>query len=225
MTRDSAGLWIEPDNAVADWRAAEIKKTTAEGEEALKQARDLHERYGHISYNTLCTLPEFPKEIGKEKIRCQAYEQGKATKPSTSKQSQELQSTRLIERIHADLIGPIKPSTLSKEYKYLLNIIEDYSRYITVIPLRAKKDAGNVLIKVINEMEAATNLHLSKIQADWGGEFRNQELEIELQQRGITLKPTIPKHSETNVIIERANRTILEMSRTALISAGLPKGL
>ena len=71
-----------------------------------------------------------------------------------------------MERIHADLIGPIKPSTLSKEYKYLLNIIEDYSRYITVIPLRAKKDAGNALIKVINEMEAATNLRLSKIQAN-----------------------------------------------------------
>jgi len=130
-----------------------------------------------------------------------------------------------MERIHADLIGPIKPSTPSKEYKYLLNIIEDHSRYITVIPLRAKKDAGNALIKVINEMEAATHLRLSKIQADWGGEFRNQELETELQQRGITLKPTIPRHSETNAIIERANRTILEMSRTALISAKLPKGL
>jgi len=167
MTRDSAGLWIEPDNAVADWRAAGIKKTEAAGgEEAIKEAKNLHERYGHISYNTLRTLPKFPKEIGKEKIRCQACEQGKATKRSAPKQPQEPQSTRLIERIHADLIGPIKPSTLSKEYKYLLNIIEDYSRYITVIPLRAKKDAGNALIKVINEMEAATNLRLSKIQAN-----------------------------------------------------------
>jgi len=69
ITRDSAGLWIEPDNAVAGWRAAGIKRTeAAEGEEAIKQAKDLHERYGHISYNTLCTLPEFLKEIGKEKI-------------------------------------------------------------------------------------------------------------------------------------------------------------
>jgi len=79
----------------------------------------------------------------------------------------------LIERIHADLIGLIKLLTPFKEYKYLLNIIEDYRRYITVIPLRAKKDAGNALIKVINEMAAATNLCLSKIQADWGGEFCN----------------------------------------------------
>jgi len=74
-------------------------------------------------------------------------------------------------------------------------------------------------------VEAATNLRLSKIQADWGGEFRNQELETELQQRGMALKPTIPRHSETNAIIERANRTILKMSQTALISAKLPKGL
>jgi len=110
-----------------------------------------------------------------------------------------------MERIHADLIRPIKPSTPSKEYKYLLNIVEDHSRYIVVIPLRTKTAAGSALIKAINEMEAATNLRLSKLQADWGGEFRNQELETELQQRGIILKPTIPKHSETNAIIERAN--------------------
>ena len=148
MTRDPAGLWIEPDNAVADWKAAGIKRTAAGEEEAIEQARNLHERYGHISYNTLRTLPEFPKEIGKEKIRCQACEQGKATKPRVPKQPQELRSSRLMERIHADLIGPIKPSTPSNEYKYLLNIIEDHSWYIMTIPLRAKKDAGNVLIRL-----------------------------------------------------------------------------
>jgi len=87
-----------------------------------------------------------------------------------------------MERIHINLIGPIKLSIPSKEYKYLLNIIEDYSRYMMVIPLRTKTAAGSALIKAINEMEAVTNLRLSKLQADWGGEFRNQELETELQQ-------------------------------------------
>jgi len=37
MTRDPADLWIEPDNAVADWKAAGIKRTEAAGgEEAIK---------------------------------------------------------------------------------------------------------------------------------------------------------------------------------------------
>jgi len=53
MTRDPAGLWIEPDNEVADWKAAGIKRTVADEtrgkKKAIKQARDLRERYGHIS--------------------------------------------------------------------------------------------------------------------------------------------------------------------------------
>jgi len=44
MTRDPAGLWIEPDNVVADWKAAGIKRTVAGKGEVIKQARDLHER-------------------------------------------------------------------------------------------------------------------------------------------------------------------------------------
>ena len=179
MDRDNTGMWIKPENAVEDWKTAGIKRMNTEGEEL---AKELHERYGHISYNTLRTLPEYPKNVGKEKIRCKACEQGKATKPNAPKQPQEPRSTRLMECLHVDLIGPIKPATLSKEYKYLLNIIEDYSRYMIVIPLRTKAAASSALIKAINEMEAATNLRLSKLQANWGGEFRNQELETELQQ-------------------------------------------
>ena len=38
-------------------------------------------------------------------------------------------------------------------------------------------------------------------------------------------KETVPRDSETNAIIERANRTILDMSRTAIIAAELPKSL
>jgi len=190
-----------------------------------RRTQELHERYGHISYSTLCTLPEYTMGIGKEKIRCKACEQRKATKPSAPKRPQEPRSTRIMERIHADLIRPIKPSTPSKEYKYLLNVIEDHSRYIITKPLRTKKDTRQAFINIINAMEAATNLRISQIQANWGGEFRNQDLEAELQQREITLKPTIPRHSETNAVIERANRTILEMSRTALFSSGPPKGL
>jgi len=69
------------------------------------------------------------------------------------------------------------------------------------------------------------------IQADWGGEFRNKDLQTELRQRGIQLKETVRRHSETNAVAERANHTILTSSRTALfflgshyIAADMPKG-
>jgi len=92
MKRDENGLWIKPDNAVKDWKAAGIRRMDIQGEDE-KLARELHERYGHISYNTVCTLPEYSKNVGKEKIRYKACEQGKARKPNVPKQPQEPQST------------------------------------------------------------------------------------------------------------------------------------
>jgi len=62
------------------------------------------------------------------------------------------------------------------------------------------------------------------IQADWGGEFRNKDLQTELRQREIQLKETVPRHSETNVVAERANCTIFTMSRIVLTGAGIAKG-
>ena len=77
MSRDQTGMWIKPDNEAADWKTAGIKRINSEGKERTKE---MHERYGHISYKTLQTLPEYPKTAGKEKIRCKACEQGGATK-------------------------------------------------------------------------------------------------------------------------------------------------
>ena len=203
------------------------KSASLKGKEA---AISLHERYGHVSYNTLCTLPEYLKDQ-KKKIRCEAYEKGKATKPSSPKQPPQVRTTTLLERIHVDLIGPMHTPTPGKQNKYLMMIVEDHNRYMLTHAIQKKSDAGDALITIINKLEKATSstlgkpLHVTQIQADWGGEFRNAQLIKELNQRGISLKETVPRHSETNAIIERANRTILEMSRTGLIAAGLPKGL
>ena len=65
---------------------------------------------------------------------------------------------------------------------------------------------------------------MAQIQADWGGEFRNTELSTWCKKKGIQLKETVPRHSETNAIIQRLNRTLQDMARTVMISAGI-KGL
>jgi len=222
IKRQEDGLWIKAEAYDGKARINSVKRK--------ELAINLHERYGHVSYDTLRTLPEFPKNW-KEKIRCEACEKGKATKPPSPKQLPQNRATKLLERIHVDLIGPMDTSTPGKQHKYLMMIVEDYSRYMLTHAIPTKKDAGDALIVIINKLEKAVSsaherpIHLSQIQADWGGEFRNSKLITELNQRGITLKETVLRHSETNAIIERANRNILEMSRTGLIAAGLPKGL
>jgi len=150
-------------------------------------AISLHERYGHIFYDTLRTLPEFPKDW-KEKIRCEACEKGKATKPPSPKQPPQNRATKLLERIHVDLIGPMDTPTPGKQNKYLMMIVEDHSRYMLTHAIPTKGDAGDELIIIINKLEKVVSsaherpIHLSQIQADWGGEFRNSKLITELNQ-------------------------------------------
>ena len=79
-------------------------------------------------------------------------------------------------------MDPIEPITPGNQYKYLLVVTNDFSRYIVTKPLRKKSDAADALIEIINALEKATNNQYSvkEIQADWGGEFRNNKLVEEL---------------------------------------------
>jgi hypothetical protein len=112
---------------------------------------------------------------------------------------------------------------------------ELHERYMTTKPLQKKSDTTKGLIEIIDVFEAACNprgkvkqvtSRVHQVQADWGGEFRNDNLKEKLRKRGIVFKETIPGHSETNAIIERTNRTIMTMNRTAILATngGIPKG-
>jgi hypothetical protein len=75
----------------------------------IEAVKELHERYGHISYDTLRSLPECPNFEGKP--RWDACEKGKAAKPPTLPRMQPIRISRVLERLHCDLVGPINPIT------------------------------------------------------------------------------------------------------------------
>lgn len=196
IEKDEPGMWIKPDSK--EGKPGKITAAIIRKASARETAIDMLERYGHISYDTLRTPSEFPKEI-KKKIRCPACEQGKARKPASPRKSTQVSShPNNQDFVHADLVGPIDTATPSKQYQFLLEIVDYFSRYTLVQPLRKKSDTSKVLVEIINKLEAATSLQVSQIQADWSGEFRNNKLQEELKQRGITSKETVPKHSQTN---------------------------
>ena len=214
--RDITGtMWIKPKDKPTDTYMSVNKVTLM----------DLHERYGHISFDTLKSLPEGQKYHGKSAPKCEACIAGKSVKPSTKtpkEQRTRIRSKQPLERLHADLIGPFAKEWLGK--KYALTMMDDYSRYCIAIPIRAKSDTKEKVKEWINLLENQTSHNVQSIQADWGGEFRNKDLETWCKKRGIELKETVPHHSETNAIIERLNRTLQDMARTVMIAAGV-KGL
>jgi len=146
--RDShRGIWIKKETS------ARVRKISVD-----LQIKELHKRYGHISFNTILSLPECPKPpLDWRKPRYEACERGKTTKPSSPKQNQTIRMKNPLERIHADLIGPIKPVTLGNQYQYLLVVVDDFSQYVLVKPLKKKSKAGDALIEIINLLENRTN--------------------------------------------------------------------
>jgi hypothetical protein len=210
IDRDIKGtMWIKPDdrkgpeNGLIKWpkdvHGAKYDPSRTidpelEGQKA-SSLMELHERYGHISFDTLKSLPEAQKFRGTSAPKCEACIIGKSTKPSAkaTKGIPTIRSTKALERIHADLIGPLKV-WLGK--RYILTIIDDFTRYCGAIPIRAKSDTKSTLIEWIRAIENQCGQKVQQIQADWGGEFRNNELATWCKKKGIRLKETVPHHSE-----------------------------
>ena len=203
-------MWIIPEDTKIV--TLKVNKETLQG---------LHERYGHISFDTLKSLPEAKGLSGPGTGTCTACLKSKSTNPP-SKPSPvgPIRTTKVLERIHADLIGPLSKEWLGK--KYILTIMDDFSRYCTAIPIHDKTQASEKTKEWILAMENITNNKTVFIQTDWGTEFNN--LKTWGTKRGTRTKETIPYHSETDATIERLNRTLQDMARTAMIAAGL-KGL
>jgi len=80
---------------------------------------------------------------------------------------------RKLVRISADIAGPMRLSDITWGYKYLLVIIDYYSRYIWVFPLITKDMAISALkvFKVNAENQVGPGLNILTLQTDNGGEF------------------------------------------------------
>ena len=213
MEKDEYGLWIVPDTMNKVGKGIKFKNTLME----------LHEKYGHISFDALKRLPEAIHLRDQPNPTCIACAKGKSTKPASKGNHNPIRTSRPLERLHCDLIGPFKKEW--KGCKYVLTLLDDYTRFCSAIPIRSKADTTSRLKQFIEELERATDLRVVMVQADWGGEFRNDDLKAYIEQKGIKMKETVPYHSETNAAIERLNQTLETTARVALIHAGLPTSM
>ena len=125
IDQDANGrMWIKPEDKSTDTYVSVNKVTLM----------DLHERYGHISFETLKSLPEVAQKYhGKTAPKCEACIAGKSTKPPARRTEKPIRSEQPLERLHADLIGPFTKEWLGK--KYALIMMDDYSRYCIAIPI------------------------------------------------------------------------------------------
>jgi transposase InsO family protein len=122
---------------------------------------------------------------------------------------------RPLELLHMDLFGPIAYISIGGS-KYCLVIVDDYSRFTWVFFLQEKSQTQDTLKGFLRWTQNEFRLRIKKIRSDNEMEFKNSQIEGFLEEDDIKHEFSSPYTPQQNGVVERNNRTLLNMARTML---------
>jgi transposase InsO family protein len=122
---------------------------------------------------------------------------------------------RPLELLHIDLFGPIAYISIGGS-KYCLIIVDDYSRFTWVFFLQEKTQTQETLKGFLRWAQNEFTLRIKKLRSDNGTEFKNSQIEDFPEDEGIKHEFSSPYTPQQNGVVERNNRTLLDMARTML---------
>ena len=202
----------------------------------VKELKLLHYKYGHLSYGTLeklfrnnsiedinTIITTKNKNLIREGLKvlkkrnCKVCLKGKMTRLPMRGQIDH-KVTKPMDMLVADVMGPMKVETLDG-YKYILVIIDVFTRFPFITLMKTKGDATREIIEVITECQTQKEKKLKRLHTDGGKEFVNNEMSEFLKKNGTIHTTTTPHTPQHNGLVERANRTIMEMIRSMLFQS------
>ena len=162
-------------------------------------------------------LPKFEKI---EKCICGPCQIGKRVK-SKHLSITEVQTSRPLELLHIDLMGPARVQSLGGK-KYILVVVDDFTRYTWVVLLKDKVEAPEKMIHLCKKLQVEKGIVIAKI-SDHGKEFENTKLATFCNDQGTHQEFSSPKTPQQNVIVEQKNRVVQEMAHVRLQNKKMPK--
>ncbi|GJY73960.1 retrovirus-related pol polyprotein from transposon TNT 1-94 [Tanacetum coccineum] len=161
-----------------------------------------HRRLSHLNFDTINLLSKNNIVTGLPKLKfvkdhlCSSCELGKAKRKSFHTKTTP-SSKRRLQLLHMDLCGPMRVESINGK-KYVLVIVDDYSRYTWTHFLRSKDETPAVLIDFLTLVQRG------------------------LHAQGIRHETSTARTPEQNGVVERRNRTLVEAARTMLSAAKVP---
>ncbi|CAI7931030.1 unnamed protein product [Closterium sp. NIES-54] len=132
-----------------------------------------------------------------------------------------------LQTLHMDVWGPARVRGQGHE-RYFLLVVDDYSRYTTVFPLRRKGEVPEVLIDWIRgarhqlSESFGSDLPILRLHSDRGGDFSSDLLRAFCRAEGICQTFTLLASPQQNGIAERRIGMVMEVARTSMIHAAAP---
>jgi transposase InsO family protein len=179
-----------------------------------------HHRLAHVGMKNLHKLLKGDHVLGlidvySEKDRpCSACQAGKQV-GSTHHSKNVMTTSRPLELLHMDLFGPIAYLNIGGS-KYDLVIVDDFSRFTGVFFLQDKSKTQGTQKRYLRRAQNEFELKVKKIRSDNESVFKNLQVEEFLEEEGIKHEFSTPYTPQQNGVVERKNRTLIDMARTVL---------
>ncbi|CAI7856315.1 unnamed protein product [Closterium sp. NIES-54] len=189
------------------------------GHPSLPRLRGMHPR--QLVSGLPRSLPPLPPSPAPPCLPCVEGRQRAAPHSSFPPMTAPLQT------LHMDVWGPARVSGQSRE-RYLLLVVDDYTWYTTVFPLRSKVEVVDVLIPWICTIRLqlcerfGQDLPVLRLHSDRGGEFSSNLLWDFCRGEGSLQSFTLTDSPQQNGIAERRIGLVMEVARTSMIHAAVP---
>ncbi|GJZ97712.1 putative ribonuclease H-like domain-containing protein [Tanacetum coccineum] len=164
-----------------------------------------HRRLSHLNFGAINHLARHGLVRGLPKLKfekdhlCSACAIGKSKKKPHKPKSEDTNQEKLY-LLHMDLCGPMRIASVNGK-KYILVIVDDYSRFTWVKCLRSKDEALDFIIKFLKMIQTLREYY---------------------EKVGISHETSVALSPQQNGVVERRNRTLIEAARTMLIYAKAP---
>nr|GFB02153.1 hypothetical protein [Tanacetum cinerariifolium] len=185
-----------------------------------------HHRLSHLNFGAINHLDRqglvrgLPNLKFKKDHLCSACATGKSTRKAHKPKSEDTNQEKLY-LLHMDLCGPMRIESVNGK-KYILVIVDDYSRFTWVKFLRSKDETSDFIIKFLKMIHVRLKVLVRRIRTDNGTEFVNQTLREYYEEVGISHETSVAHSPQQNRVVDRRNRTLIEAARTMLIYAQAP---
>jgi hypothetical protein len=154
------------------------------------------------------------KEVGKFLKDQTSYQ---ITKPEPKVVNKPIITRYPNERWQIDLIDVGSYVSKNRNHKYILTVIDNFSKYVFAIGLKGKS-AMELLEGMLDIIEnQAEHTHPRIIQSDNGGEFKNEIFQQWAKDNKITLKLSMSYQPTSNALIENFNNLLRKMIREGFV--------
>nr|GEY45970.1 hypothetical protein [Tanacetum cinerariifolium] len=157
-----------------------------------------HRRLSHLKFGVINHLARQGLARGLSKLK---FEKDHLCSACAMMASKDTNQEKLY-LLHMDLCGPMLVESVNGK-KYILVIVDDYSRFTWVKFLRSKDETPDFIIKFLKMIQVRLKVSVRRIRTANGTEFVNQMLRDYYKEVGISHETSVTRSPQQNGVVER----------------------